>query len=325
MQQTVKRGVWYHFVRSNYITWVWNWFLMLSGKAAEAVLTVSVIYSCARLLPTVHTPVSLDNTVFVLQMVALDIGGLSLRKMANQAKKDGNEAGAVFSSRVSNWLIVIMIANVVLSVVQAVTPIPAQAVSIIEGILLVGRAIMAVLYAHVIHSLRSDEQDEQPSVKFTDLDQQIADAIADATRHYTTQIDDLSNELEALKMVLKPEVERDTDEIETVDETVAPAPKIVAEIVPENVTSATKSVDEIGDKTVAPATEKTEQAATKTGDKTVAHKGDTAALRRARRVVKNNPDIRPADLAKRLEISPSYASQLKTKVLAETLTAATIN
>lgn len=313
MQQTVKRGFWYHFVRSNYITWVWNWFLMLSGKAAEAVLTASVIYSCARLLPTVHTPVSLDNTVFVLQMVALDIGGLSLRKMANQARKDNNEEGAVFSGRVSNWLIVIMIANVVLSVLQAVTPIPAQAVSVIEGILLIGRAVMAVLYAHVIHSLRSDEQGDQvtpTSDNSSQIDQQIAAQIANATTDYARQIDDLQNEIEGLKMLLKPEQGPDTDELKTVAETgdVSNDP-------------APKSVAEIGDGTVAPEPKKPEMPATKTvdktGDKTVAHKGDTGALKRARRMVKNNPDIRPADLAKRLEISPSYASQLKTKVLAE--------
>lgn len=169
----------FHFVRSNYITAVWNWFLGLAGKAAEAVLTASVVYSCARLLPGINPPYVVDNTVFICQMVALDVGGLSLRKMANQARKDGNPEGADFAKNVSNWLIGIMIANVVLSVVQRVTTVPGQAIAVVEGLLLIGRAVMAVLYAHVIHSLKADAPPDpqnapHPQPDITGLQEQMA-------------------------------------------------------------------------------------------------------------------------------------------------------
>lgn len=85
------------FVQSNYITACWNWFLVLAGKAAEPVLTISVLYSCARLLPAVHIPVQIDNVVFVAQMVALDVGGLSLGKMAKAAQRAGNIPGATMA------------------------------------------------------------------------------------------------------------------------------------------------------------------------------------------------------------------------------------
>lgn len=179
--QSMQKQPWYNnrfwgsvrhsFLRSNWITAIWNWFLGLAGKAAEAVLTASVIYACARLLPGVHLSSEVDNSVFIAQMVALDVGGLSLRKMASQARKDGNEEGAQLASKVSTALISIMIANVALSVVQSITPISAQVVAVIEGILLIARAIMAVVYAYVIHSLRTEpDQVPPPAQSLLSLD-----------------------------------------------------------------------------------------------------------------------------------------------------------
>lgn len=47
-------------------------------------------------------------------------------------------------------------------------------------------------------------------------------------------------------------------------------------------------------------------------------KGGTSAIsRRVQRIVKSNPDIKPTEIAKRLQISKGYASQLRTKVLDE--------
>lgn len=76
------------FVQSNYITATWTWFMMLAGKAAEPVLVASVLYASVKLLPIVHFPPEYDVIVFIAQFVALDIGGLSLNKLANQAKKE---------------------------------------------------------------------------------------------------------------------------------------------------------------------------------------------------------------------------------------------
>lgn len=152
------------FKTSSYITAGWNWFMMLAGRSAEAVLTISVLYSCARLLPGVNLPVQVDNSVFIAQMVALDVGGLSLGKMAKAAKREGNLEGALLARRVSIALISIMIANVVLSVLQTIIPgMPGQLVAVVEAILLIARAIMAVLYAHVIHSLKRDHGQEGES------------------------------------------------------------------------------------------------------------------------------------------------------------------
>lgn len=196
-----NRGFKYHFYRSTYITVGWNWFMMLAGVSAEAVLTFSVIYSCARLLPSLHTPIWLDNLVFVAQMVALDVGGLSLRKMANMAQRDGNTSGAQFAGRVSNALITIMVLNVVLSVLQGVAKLDPQVVSIVEGCLLVARAVLAVLYASVVHSLREDDQTEQamqPGVQASEIEQQIGGAIADLQAKFEQQLSNLATQIKQM-------------------------------------------------------------------------------------------------------------------------------
>jgi len=182
-----KRGFTYHFKRSTWITAIWNWFLMLASKAAEPVLTISVIYSCARLLPAIHTPVPLDNTIFICQMIALDIGGLGLRKLANQARHDGNEHGARLAGSVSTALLTIMGINVALSVLESVAPLDPTVERVIEGILLIARAIMAVLYAYVIHSLHGeggephDEPHAQPALQqaITDLQMNVEQRLAE--------------------------------------------------------------------------------------------------------------------------------------------------
>jgi hypothetical protein len=71
------------FIQSNYIIAAWTWFMVLADKAAEPVLVASVLYASVKLLPMVHFPPQFDVAVFVAQFVALDVGGLSLSKLAD--------------------------------------------------------------------------------------------------------------------------------------------------------------------------------------------------------------------------------------------------
>ncbi|HEU5377718.1 MAG TPA: hypothetical protein VFV38_20015 [Ktedonobacteraceae bacterium] len=93
------------FTQSTYITTGWNWFMILVGKAAEPVLVASVLYASIKLLPMVHFPPQADVIGFIAQFVALDIGGLSLNKLADQAKKDRNDEGAKHARRLSIALV----------------------------------------------------------------------------------------------------------------------------------------------------------------------------------------------------------------------------
>lgn len=150
------------FAQSTYITTGWNWFMILAGKAAEPVLVASVLYASVKLLPIVHFPPQFDVVVFIAQFVALDIGGLSLNKLADQAKKDGNYEGATHARRLSIALVSIMLVGVIMAGVDQIIKIEGQVSTIIDTILLIARAVMAVLYSRVIHSLKKDDEPEPP-------------------------------------------------------------------------------------------------------------------------------------------------------------------
>ncbi len=155
----------YHFARSNYITAFWNWFMGLAGKAAEPFLFVSVLYSGYKLLPGVPQPTAgLDAVVFVAQQATLDIGGMGLMKLAQQANQDKHS----FAYRVGFILVGLMIANVVVASIARLVPL-GNIETVIEGILLVARAIMAVLYGHAIHALRGDDPEPTEVVKSVDV------------------------------------------------------------------------------------------------------------------------------------------------------------
>lgn len=155
----VKRA----FAQSTYITTAWNWFLILAGKAAEPVLVASVLYASVKLLPIVHFPPQFDVVVFIAQFVALDIGGLSLNKLADQAKKDGNDEGATHARRLSIALVAIMLTGVIMAGVDQIIKVDAQVGTVIDTILLIARAVMAVLYSRIIHSLKKDDELVPPS------------------------------------------------------------------------------------------------------------------------------------------------------------------
>lgn len=148
------------FVQSTYITAAWTWFLVLAGKAAEPILVVSVLYASLKLLPIVHFAPQLDAVVFVAQFIALDVGGLSLNKLADQALREGNAVGAKRAKYLSIALVSVMLAGVILAGVDQIVRLDTQIGTIIDTILLIARAIMAVLYSRVIHALKEDEKQE---------------------------------------------------------------------------------------------------------------------------------------------------------------------
>ncbi len=162
-------------MRSNYVTAITDWFMGFAGKWAELVLYGTVLYSCAELYPGVHLPDGLSLGVFLVQLGALDIGGLSLAKLAKQAREDGDPAGAANAERLSKWLIGIMLVGVVTVGLEHVLPValPSWVMVSINVILVVARSIAAVLYGRVVHDLKHEIMHMMP----------IADAQATFTEH----------------------------------------------------------------------------------------------------------------------------------------------
>src|SRR5712691_2574117 len=164
------------FKQSNYITDFWNWFMTLMSKAAEMVLFGTVLYSGYQLLPGVpHVPVTIDAAVFVIQQGALDIGGMGLLKLAKRAGLPRES----FPVRLGVALVVLMILNVALASIKHTLPmIPDGAFVGIETLLLIARAIVAVLFGHAIHALREEYSDSAITVKEAHELQQTIEGLA---------------------------------------------------------------------------------------------------------------------------------------------------
>ena len=164
-----------NFTQSNYITDFWNWFMTLMSKAAEMVLFGTVLYSGYQLLPGVpHVPAPRDAAVFVIQQGALDIGGMGLLKLAKRA----NLSKDSFPVRLGVALVVLMILNVALASIKHTLPMIPDGVFVgIETLLLIARAVVAVLLGHAIHALREEYGESTITVKEADELQQAIEAL----------------------------------------------------------------------------------------------------------------------------------------------------
>jgi hypothetical protein len=164
------------FKQSNYITDFWNWFMTLMSKAAEMVLFGTVLYSGYQLLPGVpHVPSPIDAAVFVIQQGALDIGGMGLLKLAKRAKL----AKDAFPVRLGMSLVVLMILNVALASIKHTLPmIPSGVFVGIETLLLLARAVVAVLFGHAIYALREEYGESTITMKEANELQQCIDELS---------------------------------------------------------------------------------------------------------------------------------------------------
>jgi hypothetical protein len=217
-KQQQKTPHWYNdhelflhgLVRSNYVTAITDWFMGFAGKWAELVLYGTVLYSCAELYPGVHLPDGLSLGVFLVQLGALDIGGLSLAKLAKQAREDGDPAGAANAETLSKWLIGIMLVGVVTVGLEHVLPValPSWVMVSINVILVVARSICAVLYGRVVHDLKHEMMRMMPIVDaqatFTEhlqgievnMQRTLATQIAEAEQRITERLSETLRTLE---------------------------------------------------------------------------------------------------------------------------------
>lgn len=152
------------FMQSSYITVFTDWFTTFGAKTAHIILIVTLVYMGAELL--VSLPPSLNLTMFVLQFVALDLGGIGLKTAARQATHEGNLEGADEAMKLGSILINILFATIVVAIIKqfigglsldtSTTHIVTVIENLVEGGLLVARGWCAVRYGPVIHGLKKE-------------------------------------------------------------------------------------------------------------------------------------------------------------------------
>ena len=217
------------FTQSNYITDFWNWLMTLMSKAAELVLFGSVLYSGYQLLPGIlHAPAGVDAVVFVIQQAALDIGGMGLLKLAKRARLPKES----FPVRVGVTLVVLMILNVVLaSLKQALPMIPPGAFLWIETLLLVARAIMAVLFGHAIHALREEYGESTITIKdANELRQHMKELSSELSRVQQNFQRQLSAELSTMRENVHRQLSFGHESFQQYQEALAQVPDLKAHL-----------------------------------------------------------------------------------------------
>src|SRR5215471_16689825 len=113
---TVHRPHWKDaaLVRAEIITDAWEVVKAYAGRAAEWVLFLCMIVNIVEMLPGVTLPATLTNTVLGIQVVMLDIGGMSLSTMAAHIRALGDAEAARKASITSTILIGLMIVTLLM-------------------------------------------------------------------------------------------------------------------------------------------------------------------------------------------------------------------
>jgi hypothetical protein len=216
-----KASITRSLARSSWVTSGWNWLLTLVSRAAEAILTITILYATLQIFT--QTNPQLDLVMFLAQQIALDAGGIGLIKMANQAKKDGEAERARKARTVAIILMVLMGVGVILSEVESKLTLTRTLlvnhhlvtvtqdfrhafpglVTIMELLLLIARGTMAIVYGFTIHDLESagaEPASAQPDgAAIEDMIRQALDAFAhEQERRFSTQAQTHQQTLEHL-------------------------------------------------------------------------------------------------------------------------------
>jgi hypothetical protein len=141
---------------STWVTIAWEWLQKLLGRSVDAVLWVTMIFSGYQLIPGApQPPIMISTFMFVLQFIALDVGGLGLNQLAQQ---QGLSRWA-YSRVIAYILIGITLVTITYSGIHhAVPAIPDQVNAGIEVTLVIARSVMTVLYGQAIRSLKQVER-----------------------------------------------------------------------------------------------------------------------------------------------------------------------
>lgn len=177
----------YAFIHSIYLTKFTEWFLEFFGRGAQSILIVTTLYQGAALLPGITLPQIITNTVFIIQMLTLDIGGMGLAGIARQAAAEGDSEGAKKAGALGKWLIRIVIATLISAALEMIIhPLPVYQLAksyvdvaflVVSAVLTIARAICAVQYTVVMHDLKGTHTPAASSTPAVDVEALISQAL----------------------------------------------------------------------------------------------------------------------------------------------------
>lgn len=152
------------FRESTWITIAWEWLQKLLGRAVDLVLWITMVYSGYQLIPGApQASPGFSSFMFIAQFIALDIGGLGLNQLGQQAGLPRSAFSRVVAFiLIGITLITITYAGVhhafevtviVKGKAQIENLIPENVNRTVEVILVILRAVMTVFYGQAIKAL----------------------------------------------------------------------------------------------------------------------------------------------------------------------------
>jgi hypothetical protein len=168
--------------KAEVISDAWQVFLAFTGRAAEIILFICMVFSLLQMLPGLTLWGWLANCVLITQMITLDIAGFGLNSMAKAVRRGGGTAiVAEKAETTATFLIGIMVLSALSVAIDHMFGTKFSwvhdTVTYLDYGLILTRVVMTVLYGKVIHSLREARQDMQQQADTT-----LADLRADVTR-----------------------------------------------------------------------------------------------------------------------------------------------
>lgn len=175
---------------SSWVTIAWEWLQSLLGRTVDFVLWVTMIFACYQLIPGAPMPdQSVSVFMFVMQFIALDIGGMSLNQIGQR-----HGLGTWSYTRVVAYAcILVTLSTIVFAGIQHATTVEQNITNWVEIILVIARSILTVLYGQAVRAIKFVEQEENDKV--ANLEQEVSRLTVQLNTEQK-RVSDLQNQLD---------------------------------------------------------------------------------------------------------------------------------
>jgi hypothetical protein len=146
---------------SSWVTIAWEWLQSLLGRTVDFILWVTMIFACYQLIPGAPMPAQgVSVFMFVMQFIALDIGGMSLNQIGQR-----HRLGTWSYTRVVAYACIsVTLLTMIFAGIQHAMTVDPEMTKCVEVTLVIARSILTVLYGQAVRAIKVVEQTEDDRV-----------------------------------------------------------------------------------------------------------------------------------------------------------------
>jgi hypothetical protein len=208
---------------SSWVTIAWEWLQSLLGRTVDFILWVTMIFACYQLIPGAPMPTQgVSVFMFVMQFIALDIGGMSLNQIG---QRHGLHTWS-YTRVVAYACIFVTLVTIVFAGIEHAIVVPKDVSNWVEVSLVIARSVLTVLYGQAVRAIKTVEQTEDDRVaaleeEASNLRSQL-DTEQKRASNLQSQLDTKQKEVSNLSVqldVLKMQLDGKRQELESIKET----------------------------------------------------------------------------------------------------------